>query len=130
MELHQPSIEYLELFGVAVAVVLWIRRFRNQRIILFCDNTAMTHMINNSSSTCKQCMVLIRYIVLESLRCNVRIKARYVSSKDNGKADALSRLDLNRFWSLSGGDMNCPNTAIPDELWPIDKLWILDDSHH
>ena len=75
-------------------------------------------------------MVLIRYIVLESLRCNVRIKARYVSSKDNGKADALSRLDLNHFWSLFGGDMNCQNTAIPDELWPIDKLWILDDSHH
>ena len=33
-----PSIEYLELFAVTVAVKLWIHHLKNSRIVLFCDN--------------------------------------------------------------------------------------------
>ena len=54
-------------------------------------------MINNSSAKCKNCMVLIRMIVLEGLVCNTRVFAKYVRSKDNDKADALSRLQWTRF---------------------------------
>ena len=43
-------------------------------------------------------MILIRIIVLECLRCNVKITAEWVATGDNGKTDALSRLDLDRFW--------------------------------
>ena len=76
----EPSIEYLELFGVTVAVLNWLKLFKNSKIVLFCDNEAVVHMINNSSSRCKNCMVLIRIIVLESLVCNTRVFARYVRS--------------------------------------------------
>ena len=60
-EQTQPSIEYLELFAVTVAVMNWLRLFPNRRIILFCDNQAVVNMINNNSSSCKNCMVLIRF---------------------------------------------------------------------
>ena len=46
-------------------------------------------MINNSTSSCKNCMVLIRIITAESILRNVRIFAKHVSTKNNGKADAL-----------------------------------------
>ena len=70
---NNPSIEYLELFAVLVGVLNWIKFFCNRRIVLFCDNEAVVNMINNSSSSCKNCMVLIRLLVSESIVRNVRI---------------------------------------------------------
>ena len=121
---YEPSIEYLELFGVAVAVINWLKLFKNMKIVLFCDNQAVVNMINNASSKCKNCMVLIRMIVLEGLVCNTRVFAKYVRSNDNGKADALSRLQWNRFFSLASNSMNSIATPIPPCLWPMNKLWI------
>ena len=87
----QPSIEYLELFAVLVGVLNWIWRFKNRRIVLFCDNEAVVHMINNSTSKCKNCMVLMRLLVAECILQNVRVYAKHVKTNENGKADALSR---------------------------------------
>ena len=122
-EAHKPSIEYLELFAVTVAVLNWIKLFSNHRIVLFCDNEAVVHMINNSTSNCKNCMVLMRIIIAESITRNVRIFAKHVGTKQNGKADALSRLDLNRFWKLSGDTMDKYPTSIPSSIWPLSKIW-------
>ena len=71
MTIYKPSIQYLELYAVTVAVLLWIRNFSNRRIILFCDNESVCKMINNSTSGCKNCMVLIRFIIFESMIRNV-----------------------------------------------------------
>ena len=120
----QPSIEYLELFAVTVGVLNWLRLFRNMKIVLFCDNEAVVNMINNSSSNCKNCMVLIRMVVMEGLVCNTRVFARHVSSKNNAKADALSRLQWNRFRQLANGQMSDIITSIPACMWPMKKIWV------
>ena len=49
----QPSIEYLEIYAVAVAVLNWLKLFKNMKIVLFCDNQAVVNMINGSTSSCK-----------------------------------------------------------------------------
>ena len=121
----EPSIEYLELYAVLVGVMNWIKIFANKRIILFCDNEAVVHMINNNVSRCKQCMGLIRLLVLESMIHNVRVFARHVGTKDNGKADALSRLDIKRFRRLGGDKMNNNPSGIHQNLWPMNKLWMV-----
>ena len=123
MKKAEPSIEYLELYGVMIAVYLWIGNFENQRVCLFCDNISVVHMINNTSSKCKNCMVLIRIITLVAMAKNVRIFAKYVDTKSNSKADTLSRLEFARFWRLDPG-MNESCEKIPDHLWPISKLWV------
>ena len=123
MERHEPSIEYLELFGVTVAIQLWIERFANKRICLFCDNMSVVHMINNCSSRCMNCMILIRKITLCGLVHNVRIFTRHVSTKDNGKADTLSRWEFDRFWSLDP-TMSSKQTCIPKDIWPLSKIWV------
>ena len=69
-------------------------------------------------------MVLMRLLVAESLVSNVRIFARHVGTKANGKADALSRLDMVRFWKLAGDSMNELPTQIPEEIWPVEKIWM------
>ena len=121
----QPSIEYLELYAVTVAVMCWIDRFRNQRICLFCDNLSVVNMINSSSSKCKNCMVLIRIITLKSLIENVRVYAKHVSTSKNDLADALSRGQFNRFWKLAPESMHKEATPMPTDLWPMEKLWFI-----
>ena len=124
---RNPSIEYLELYAVLVGVVLWIERFKNTRITLFCDNRSVVDMINSSSSTCKNCMVLIRLLVLKGLTKNVRISAKHVLGCDNYFSDALSRMDIKRFLrlqALHGKTFEKTPTPIPQKLWPMESIWL------
>ena len=63
----KPSIEYLELFALCTGVLTWESQLRNCRIILFCDNQAVVQMVNSISSSCWNCMYLLRILVLNGL---------------------------------------------------------------
>ena len=121
-----PSIEYLELFAVTVSVLLWLHKVKNTRICLFTDNESVKNMINNTSSSCKNCMVLIRIIVLKALEFNVRIEAKHVSSKSNLLADSLSRMQFGTFFyeaNRRGLYLHEPPETIPSEVWPVQNIW-------
>ena len=92
VEQFEPSIEFLELYAVVVTVVNWLNRFKNKRIMLHCDNQAVVSMVNNNTLSCKQCLALIRVLVMHSMTLNSRVFAKYLSSKSNKDADLLSRL--------------------------------------
>ena len=120
----KPSIAFLELYAVTIAVTNWIHKYKNRKIALFCDNMSAVHMINKTSSSCKNCMILIRMIVLQGLIHNVRITAKHVTSKANVLSDHLSRLRYDQFKQLTGDKYLPVMTKIPDHLWPMDKVWI------
>ena len=101
MESAQPSIEYLELYAVTAGVLAWIHRFSNKRVVIFTDNKSVKYMINHNTSGCKNCMVLIRILVLESMIHNIRIYTKHVRSKLNAIADALSRMQWSHFARLT-----------------------------
>ena len=119
----EPSIEYLELYAVAVAVKIWAPKLKNMKIFLFCDNEVAVHMINSSSSRCKNCMVLLCIITLQGLIHNVKISAKHVASKRNSRADTISRRKFELFRRLSPFADLHPQ-EIPMELWPLSKIWI------
>ena len=123
---YRPSIEYLELFAVTAGVLTWLHKFKNRRIILFCDNRSVVDMINCTSTSCKNCMVLIRFIVLKGLMENVRVYTRHVRGVDNGFADSLSRNKLQEFKDLCkkyDKVVNDKPLPVPDAIWPIAKIW-------
>ena len=119
------SINYLELFAVAVAIFNWIGKYRNRHIIIFCDNMSVVQMLNNNSSKCKHCMILIRLVVLKTMWANVKLTLKHVKSENNEYADHLSRLRYKQFRQLAHRRNklfdNKP-TPIPEELWPMSKL--------
>ena len=119
-----PSIEYLELYTLCVGILVWSEKMKNTRVIVFCDNQAVVQMVNNYSSSCKNCMVLIRKIVLDNLVKNRRLFVQYVRSSDNIRADSLSRMDFIRFFKHSPQSINFAPEKLPDELWPIHKIWL------
>ena len=96
---NKPSIEYLELFAMTAGILTWEkeRALNNCRIIVFCDNQAVVNVVNNITSSCKNCMVLFRLLVLNGIVHNCRLYVKYVKSKDNGVSDALSRLQFECF---------------------------------
>ena len=120
----KPSIEYLELLGLTAAVLTWGDLLRNQRILVFCDNTAVVNMVNNMSSTCKDCMFLLCTLALNNLINNRRVFAKNIQTSDNYLADSLSRLQFKRFWRLAPKNVNPHPSVISPLVWPASHIWI------
>ena len=120
---YNPSIEYLELFGLTATLMTWGHLIQNQRIVIFCDNQAVVAMINNMVSKCQHCMKLIRLIILDNLINNRRVYAKYVSSLDNFLSDALSRLQFDHFWRLAPANMDPTPCEISTLVWQASKIW-------
>ena len=118
-----PSIEYLELLGVCMGVFIWAHQLKHRRIILFCDNQTVATMINKTTSKCKNCMLLIRKLVLLSLKLDMQIFCKWVPGKNNEKSDMLSRqkIDLFKKKFLTMDKFLC---RLHDDLWPASKIWV------
>ena len=80
-------------------------------------------MVNNTSSSCKNCMVLIRKLVLKGLCENVRIFAKYIESSENLATDFLSRGKMKEFYQLSDQWDDRP-TVVPTELENLSQIWL------
>ena len=123
---NKPSIKYLELRGVAAAILTWGHLIKNQSIVIFCDNQAVVEMINKMVSSCKNHMYLIRLIIFDNLVNNRRAFARYIQSSKNDLADSLSRLQFKRFWRLVT-EKNLMVDTHPSTIsllvWPVSVIW-------
>ena len=66
-------------------------------IYIFVNNQNAMKAINNTSSGCKNYMVLNRILVLECMKYNVNLSAKYIPSCENKIADAISRSQWSQF---------------------------------
>ena len=116
---EKPSIEFLELFALCVGFFTWGRdHLMNKRILVKCDNEVVVNMINNTSSSCPKCLMLIRKLTLKSLQLNTRIFADHLAGSKNILPDRLSRMKIDEFKFLTRNENfdalpTCPST----ELW-------------
>ena len=67
IEICKPSIAYLELLPLCITVFVWSDKLANQRVEIACNNIAAVAMVNNTTSGCRNCMWLIRKLVLRSI---------------------------------------------------------------
>ena len=122
MAKHKPSIQFLELYAISIAIHLWAKDLSNSRVVLFTDNKTAQDVLNSSSSSCKQCMKLIRSNVMTELKFNVRFFAQYVEGFKNNRADDLSRGKIKRFLK-SNPQATTTGETLPGELYPVDRVW-------
>lgn len=119
-----PSIQFLELYALVVAIRLWGQNFSNRRIEINCDNESVVAMVNHSTSKCPFCMILIRMLTRYSMQTNVRVFAKHLGTKQNAVADALSRNNMNKFWKLvPRNTTKLTSEALPEDMWPIPREW-------
>ena len=123
---NKPSIGYLELFAVTAALLAWMPKLKNKRVVVFVDNKSVQSNLNKMTSNCKNEMVLIRLLVLEQMINNVRIYGKFVPSAQNEGADDLSRMRIEKFLldsNKKGKTMN-ERTIVSSRIWPMEKVWI------
>ena len=120
-----PSIAFLELYGLTLALTTWKSKpqLHHSRIAIFCDNQSVIQMVNQLTSTCPQCMKMIRLIALFSIENNVKIEVKFVASKLNGLADSISRMNMKRFWQLAKPETHPYPTRLPGGITPVTKIW-------
>ena len=67
-------------------------------------------------------MMLIHALVLTSLETNTRFFAKHVPGIYNVRADALSRIKLEKFRELAPEAKQEPE-KLPGLLWPASTIW-------
>ena len=122
----QPSIEYLELYALVAAVLTWsdTQWMSNRRVTIFCDNESVVYMVNNSASSCMQCMKLLRILTLDNIRANRRVFVQHVPTKQNSLAVAISRMNFKKFWSLAADQMKPTPDLIEGRLLGPQELFL------
>lgn len=120
---YDPSVQFLELFALTVGIVLFSAKLKNSRVRILCDNQAVIHMVNETTSLCKHCMILIRLLVLAALENNVVYEVDYIESKHNRWSDLLSRMKWNRFREESGESVNLVRVLVPEHMLPVAKFY-------
>jgi hypothetical protein len=107
------SIALLELFPIVVAIQVWGEQMRNKKVLIFCDNAAVTEVINSQSSRCSKIMHLMRELTLSCLHFNVLIRSQHIAGYRNRCADLLSRGELVKFRAMAPAASLHP-TPIPN----------------
>ena len=98
--------------------MLWGDHIRERCITFFTDNKALVHVINKSTFRDTSLMIFVRKLVLVCLKRYTLFKAKHISGFKNTLADALSRLQIERFKKLAPAYMDPMPTAIPSYLLP------------
>ena len=128
-----PSIEFLELYVLTVAILTWTKfpelPLKNNHVTVFCDNQAVVSIVNNLASSCRQCRKLVRLLALCGIKQNLRVFVRYVRSNDNWLSDALSRMNFSKFWELAPkGMMTQPDKPL-SSIFPPERIWDSEDNY-
>ncbi|KAK3265104.1 hypothetical protein CYMTET_26194 [Cymbomonas tetramitiformis] len=93
------QINYLELFSVFWAVRLWAERLSGLTVVLITDNTPTKGMLDRWTGTAAF-RPLLREIFLLLVQWDIRLRVKWVPSKVNTFADALSRQEWQLFYQL------------------------------
>ena len=93
----QFHITVKEFFPIVCALELWANRMCNQCIMFHSDNSAVVHIINKQTSKDKTLMLLVRRLVIQSLKYNILFKAEHVPGVTNQLSDWLSRQQIPQF---------------------------------
>ena len=69
----------------------------NKCVCFVTDNSALVEVINRQTSKHTLTMLLVRDLVLTSLKHNILFRARHIAGVNDSCADLLSRLQVNPF---------------------------------
>ena len=94
------SISDLELLVLNFAVETWGHELSGQRLLLWCDNQASVANVTSRSSKMPLRAALLRRLFVFASIFGFQVASTYIHTKRNEHADALSRGDLTRFFSL------------------------------
>ena len=107
------SMAFNELYPIVMALLLWGHQWKRKRLLFYCDNLATVNIINKGRSKSKMIMNLMRKLTFCSAVNNVTLHAEHIPGKTNTIADAISRLQMQRFRRLAPNAEALPTPCLP-----------------
>ena len=108
--LDDPSIQDAHINVKELAIVehaarRWCEHWRNQRVLVFTDNSATLGALNNDTSASRAMLPVIRRLSYLAQQFNFSLQAVYIPGHLNVVADSISRLHMPGYflrfiWSL------------------------------
>ena len=118
---NERDISFLEFFPIVAGLSLWCHQLRNKKVLFMTDNESVVQVIKKQTSRDPYLVLLIRKMVLICLRNNILFRAKHIPGVQNGLADSLSWLQVNKFKGLYHGMDRVP-TPLPKHLRP--ENWV------
>jgi hypothetical protein len=95
------SISFQELYPIVVAAILWGKFWARKRVQFHCDNEGTVFVLNKGRSKSPDIMKLMRKLTLVAAQNSFAYRACHIPGNKNCVADALSRLQMDRFRLLA-----------------------------
>ena len=94
------DINMLELVCLTMALDTFGHKLKGKRILFRCDNSSCVHNVEKQSSQKELRAIILRRLYVVAAMFGIQLKSTWISTHNNEHADALSRGDLTRFFSL------------------------------
>ena len=117
---YHPSIDFLELYVVVIAVYAWSDIMANKHVIVHSDNTPTVAVINDKFAHSPNLMHLVRFLALHCMLNNITLTVVYIPGSDNTRSDALSCFQLHKFHQLHPEADPHPSQC-PSFLYPLSE---------
>lgn len=114
----EQNIMLLELYPIWLALHLWQDQFMNNCIMIHTDNKSLTYALEKRCCRLPIADCLLRDISLLCMGKGIILRVAHIAGSDNSLADALSRLQVERFREETKGRVNHEPEHIPEFLGP------------
>lgn len=101
------SIASLEFLSIILCLKLWGSRFKGKKVLVYCDNEAVCHVLNTGKARCEVLQECLRESCFVSAMSQCELKAVHLSSSQNRLADCLSRWALDKRCQQEFFDLTC-----------------------
>ena len=113
-------ISFKELVPILMASLVWDRGWKGQKVMSYCDNEAVVHVLASRSAKDPDLMHLPRLFFVEAA-WQFTLFARHMKGKENVAADTISRNNLELFFE------QCPHMdSLPTPVPPNFMKCLLD----
>ena len=86
------TIVHLEMLNIVIVLRTWAKYWQHTRVVLFCDNLAVVHVVETNRTRDNFLALCLRNIWLLAALHDVEIEVKHIPGKYNLRADVLSRI--------------------------------------
>lgn len=121
---ESEHINYLELFTVWWAVALWGRHLKGRTVVVRIDNQCALRQVAKWWGP-PEYLPLLQELFQVCVRHDIRLRPRYITTKDNKLSDLLSRLQLQEFHLEHRAFMRASVWRQDRDDWMLDPVeWV------
>lgn len=91
------SMPWMELYAIVAAAKLWGRQWRGMKITFVGDCLGLIKALNRQYTRRPAMAALLRVLSNHAVECGFEWRCEWIAGKENVRADALSRLQIDAF---------------------------------